>query len=92
MDKSIKDADMKPEQTVKLLSFANNGLVSLHFEYNALKTEVEYLKGQKEELSNDLENIKKNLVYYTSLCQKKIAEMEGAISTDKKTREFGKKF
>ena len=47
MYKLIKDADMKPEQTVKLLSFANNGLVSLHFEYNALKTEVEYLKGKK---------------------------------------------
>ncbi len=90
--KLMKDADMKPEQTVKLLSFANNGLVSLHFEYNALKTEVEYLKGQKEELSNALENIKKNLVYYTSLCQKKIAEMEQLSRQIKRQENLARNF
>jgi hypothetical protein len=74
--KLMKDADMKPEQVTKLLSFANNGLVSLHFECNVLKTEVEYLKGQKEGLSKALENIKKNLEHYSSLCRKELTNLD----------------
>jgi hypothetical protein len=33
----MKDADLKPEQTVKLLSFANNNLADLHLKCNALR-------------------------------------------------------
>lgn len=74
--KRMKDADMNPEHVVKLLSVAKNGLGSLHFEYNALKTEVEYQKVQKEGLSKALENIKENYEYYSSLCQKELAKMD----------------
>ena len=45
--KLMKDADLKPEQTVKLLSFANNNLADLHFKCNALRTELEHLNGRR---------------------------------------------
>ena len=74
--KLMKDADLKPEQTVKLLSFANNNLADLHLKCNALRTELEHLNGRKESLNNALQNITKNLEYYTLRCQQELSKMD----------------
>ena len=90
--KLMKDANLKPEQTVKLLSFANNNLADLHFKCNALRTELEHLNGRKESLDKGLENITKNLEYYSPRCQQELSKMSQPLPTKRKTREFSKKF
>ena len=67
---------MGAQHIVKLLKIANNDLPAVEYRPERLKSEVDSLESWKLNSNRVLENVTKNIEYYSLCCQRELAQMD----------------